>query len=246
MRFRLVALSLLLLALPTLGQQNSRPLVPNSPKGFDKQYKSVFKAYEKGDEKELLERFGAFAIPERWFTDEFGPEQGSKFARQYLYQFRNFELDTVQEFNRVTCGYYSCDRGDVKTSAAKASAGLAQASPGRTSSLSLVPVKRFRIEHYTPPEVNPCFSDTELAGSCTFYPSGTMYDNSWVSSFIYMDGAFRFVGWTFPFWDPCGANQPIPESELNKPPEPVHFNLMQKPQSRDLLALMAKPLGKNH
>ena len=246
MRFRLVALLLLLLVLPALGQQN-RSLVPNSPKGFDKQYKSVFKAYEKGDEKELLERFRTFAIPERWFADEFGPEEGPKLSRQYLYRFRDFETDTVQEFNRVICDYDSgCNRGQTKTRAAKATE-LTQAPPTSTSLLSLPPVQRFRIEHFSLPDVNRCFSDTELAGSCTAYPSGTMYDNSWVSSFIYVDGAFRFVGCaTCPFWDPCAANHPFPESELNKPPEPVHFNLMQKSQSRDLLGGMAKLLGKNH
>jgi hypothetical protein len=248
MRFRLVALLLLLLVLPALGQQNSRPLVPNSPKGFDKQYKSVFKAYEKGDEKELLQGFRTFAIPERWFADEFGPEEGPKLSRQYLYWFRGFETDTVQEFNRVTCDYDSgCNQGQIKTRAAKATK-LTQAPPAPTSLLSLPPVQRFQIEHFSAPEVNRCFSDTELAGSCTAYPSGTMDENnSWVSSFIYLDGEFRFVAWgTCSFWDPCAGNQPISESQLNKPPEPVHFNLMQKSQSRDMLAWVAKLLGKDH
>jgi|HubBroStandDraft_6_1064221.scaffolds.fasta_scaffold243745_2 hypothetical protein len=246
MRFRLVALLLLLLVLPALGQQNSRSLVPNSPKGFDKQYKSVFRAYEKGNEKELLERFRAFAIPERWFADEFGPEEGPKLSRQYLYRFRDFETDTVQEFNRVICDYDSgCNQGLVKTRAARRSTASTQAPPAPTSLLSLPPVQRFRIEHFSIPEVNRCLSAADV--SCTFSPTGQMYDNSWASSFIYLDGAFRFVGYEkCPFWDRCAANHPYPASELNEPPEPVHFNLMQKSQSRDLSGWMAKLLGKNH
>jgi hypothetical protein len=240
----LVALLLLLLVLPALGQQNSRSLVPNSPKGFDQQYKSVFKAYEKGDEKELLERFRTFAIPERWFADEFGPEEGPKLFRQYLYRFRDFETDTVQEFNRVICDYDGgCNRGQIQTRAAKATE-LAQAPPASTPPMSLLPVRRFRIEHFSLPEVNRCFSVPEIrdvnSDSCIFYPTEKMYRNSWMSSFIYVDGAFRFVG--------CGTCQyhPFAESELDKPPEPVHFNLVQKSQSRDFLAWMAKLVGKNH
>jgi hypothetical protein len=246
MRFRLLALLLLLLVLPALGQQNSRSLVPNSPKGFDKQYRSVFKAYEKGDEKELLERFRTFAIPERWFADEFGPEEVPKLAGQYLYRFRDFETDTVQEFNRVICDYDGgCNQGQVKTIAARRSTASTQAPPAPTSLLSLPPVQRFRIEHFSLPDVNRCLSVADM--SCEASSTGQMYDNSWASSFVYVDGAFRFVGCgTCPFWDRCAANHPFPESELNKPPEPVHFNLMQKSQSRDLLAWMAKHLEKNH
>lgn len=246
MRFRLVALLLLLLVLPALGQQNFRSLVPNSPKGFDKQYESVFKAYEKGDEKELLERFRPFAIPEHWFTDEFGPEDGPKLSRQYLYRFRDFETDTVQEFNRVTCDYDGgCNRGQIKTRAAKATE-LTQAPPASTSAISLLPVQRFRIRYFST-EVGAEENGNGGYGTCLCCNPGPCYDKSWVSSFIYVDGAFRFVGRaTCPFWDRCAANHPFPESELNKPPEPPHFNLMQKSQSRDLLAWTAKLLGKNH
>jgi hypothetical protein len=246
MRFRLVALLLLLFVLPVLGQQNSRSLVPNSPRGLDKQYKSVFKAYEKGDEKELLERFRKFAIPERWFADEFGPEEGQKLSRQYLYRFRDFETDTVQEFNRVICDYDGgCNRGQIKTRATKATE-LAQAPPASTPSMPLLPVQRFRIQHFST-EVGAEENTNGGYGTCTCCNPGPCYDKSWVSSFIYVDGAFRFIGrGTCSFWDPCAGNQPSPESELNKPPEPVHFNLLQKSQSRDLLAWMAKLVGKNH
>ena len=239
MRFRLVAVLLLLLVLPALGQQKSRSLVPNSPKGFDQQYKSVFKAYEKGDEKELLERFRTFAIPERWFVDEFGPEKGPKLSRKYLYRFRDFETDTVQEFNRVICDYDTgCTRGQIQTRAAKATE-LAQAPPASIPSMPSPPVQRFLIRHLST-DVGSVENVNGGYGTCLCCNPGPCYDNSWLSSFIYVDGAFRFVG--------CGTCQyhPFAESELNKPPEPVHFNLVQKSQSRDLLAWMAKLVGKNH
>jgi hypothetical protein len=247
MRFALVALLLLPVLPPVLGQGNSQPLVRNTPKGFDKQYRSVFKAYEKGDDRELMVRFRTFAIPEHWFADEFGPEEGPKLSSQYLYRFRVFQTDSVQEFNRVPCDYDAgCNQGQIKTRAARGTE-LPKAPPAPTSLLSLPPVQRFRIEHFSLPEVNRCFSDSELNGSCDGSPTNGIYvHKSWVSSFIYVDGAFRFVGFgTCPFWDPSVTNQPIPESQLSKPPEPVHFDLRQKSKSRDLLAWTAKLLGKN-
>jgi hypothetical protein len=248
MRISLATLMLIsLLSSPVLGQANPQTL-PNSPKGFDKQYRRVFKAYEKGDEKELLERFRTFAIPERWFADEFGPEEGPKLSSQYLYRFRDFETDTVQEFNRVPCDYDAgCNQGQIKTRTTRGTK-LPKAPPAPASLLSLPPVQRFRIEHSSLPDLNPCFSvPNEDNSSCIqyAYPTAGTYDN-WVSSFIYVDGAFRFVGFgTCHFWDPCVTNQPIPESQLSKPPEPVHFNLRQKSKSQDLLAWTAKLLGKN-
>jgi len=77
-----------LLVLPVISRQNVQRPVPNSPKGFDKQYKNVFKAYEKAiyfstshhvaSEQVSDTRFLTFAIPEDWFAAVFGPDQGPK------------------------------------------------------------------------------------------------------------------------------------------------------------------------
>src|ERR1043166_9665936 len=55
-------------------KQNFAPSIPNSPKGFDKQYKDLFRAFEKAENpnkkykdengQTVFERFGTFAIPE--------------------------------------------------------------------------------------------------------------------------------------------------------------------------------------
>ena len=67
---------ILLVVLPALSRPVSLRPVPNSRKGFDKQYKSLFKAYEKGNEQEPTEQIRTFAIPEHWFTEVFGPDRG--------------------------------------------------------------------------------------------------------------------------------------------------------------------------
>ena len=229
-----------MLCLSVVGQGKPK-ILPNSPKSFDRQYKNLFKAYEKGNERALLERFRTFAIPEHWFTDEFGPKEGAKLSQQYAYRFRDFETDTVQEFNRVMCDYDGgCNRGQIKTTATKAK------PPALSSSrVSLPPVEDFRIRHFST-DVGSVENANGTFGTCMCCNPGPCYDNAWISSFIYVDGAFRFAGsGTCRFWEPCVANQPIPESRLDTPLEPLHFNLMKKSQSRDLLAWMAKFAGKN-
>lgn len=85
--FRFVLLVLLVPPM-ALGRQSSTPSIPDSAKGFDKQYRNLFKAFEKTvnvskshqekNEQDLGARFRTFAIPENWFLDVFGP-----FARKF-------------------------------------------------------------------------------------------------------------------------------------------------------------------
>jgi hypothetical protein len=54
--------------------------------------------YKRENEQQLMLRFYAFAIPEQWFTDVFGPEQGPKLAKQYSELFKAFVFSTNREF----------------------------------------------------------------------------------------------------------------------------------------------------
>jgi hypothetical protein len=134
------------MVLPAFGLQKSQPPVPNSPKGFDKQYKNVFKGYEKANnvfkpyrkdnELELMERLRTFAIPEHWFTDVFGPEQGSTFAREYEDRLRGFESATIREFRRVIGN----SSAQVNTRLVRANTDLTLVRSGPTSLVPLPPV----------------------------------------------------------------------------------------------------------
>ena len=94
-----------------LGQQSARPSIPDSPKGFDRQYKNLFKAFETAENPDknykeengqaVLERLRTFAIPEEWFAQTFGPEEGPKLAKHYSELFQAFERSTIYEFRMV-------------------------------------------------------------------------------------------------------------------------------------------------
>jgi hypothetical protein len=212
MRSRIgVQLGLLILLAPpvVLAGQNSPPPIPNSTNGFDKQYKNLFKAYEKAynpskaykkeNELKLVERFGTFAIPERWFNDVFGPEQGPTFARQYSELFKGFQFSTMLEFN-IVLGSLTAQ---VKTKGLRAN----QVDPLRSAQTSLVtlpPVQLFRVQHFTAPF---------RLGRDTF--SEEFFSHTWGGILIYLDGAFRFVGSRdCPFWRSCSTNDPVFEGFL--------------------------------
>ncbi|SRR6266481_1587494 len=252
MQFPLSGLLLIsLMILPVFGRQESQLPVPNSPKGFEKQYKSVFKAYEKAFNKEmesadeqtllkgdayenvlivyrkilrkkstykkpyskenelaLMERLSTFAVPEHWFSDVFGPEQGSAFAREYEERFRGFESATIREFRRVSIGSRSAQ---VKTRPVRANTALISVRLAPTPLVPLPPVQPFRVRHFTAPEFeigeNGCVGIGEPG-----------YDSSWVDSFIYVDGAFRFIGrGTCPFWEPCSTKEPFSAGQIVSP-----------------------------
>jgi hypothetical protein len=247
MRVPLLGLLFTLLVVPpVLAQQNSHHTVPNSLKGFDKQYKSAFDAYEKafrktsefekifpetdlldnvssvykkafrkrsasnkaaskGSAQDPMEGFRTFAIPEHWFTDVFGPEQGPNFAKQYSELFKAFQFSTGRKFHTVL----GEDTAQVKTEGLRAD----QVNPLRSTQTSPVPlpqVQLFRVQHFTAPR-------SILCADCKDTYSEAPYSFFYVESFIYVDGAFRFVGsCDCPFWSPCSTNDPVFEGQLVK------------------------------
>jgi hypothetical protein len=158
-----------------------------------------------------MEHFRAFAIPKHWFTDVFGPEQGPNFAKQYSELFKAFVFSTNREFRTVL----DEDTDQVKTKGLRAN----QVNPPRSAQLSLVPLpplQVFRVQHFTAPR-------SILCADCYDTYTGRHYSFFYVESFIYLDGAFRFVGsCDCPFWSPCSANDPVFDGQLVKQAYPVN------------------------
>jgi hypothetical protein len=219
LRFRLAIVLVLLLPPIVLGRQKPMATIPNSANGFDKQYKTLFNAWEKADEpfkeykreneQKLMERFRGFAIPEHWFTDVFGPEQGPNFAKQYSELFRAFEFSTNREFLTVL----GEDTAQVKTTELRTNQFNLLRS-AQHPLVSLPPVQLFRVQHFTAPR-------SLWAGHSEAYTevyTGRRYSFFYAEVFIYIDGAFRFVGsCDCPFWSPCSANDPVFNGQLVKP-----------------------------
>jgi hypothetical protein len=194
-------LPVLLLTQIVLGGQHSQSSIPNSTKGFDKQYKNLFKAFEKTvnfskshqkNELDLGARFRTFAIPENWFTDAFGPNEGPKFAREYRKLFKSFQSATISEFEGVEA--YPTSRADsaqIKTTALRTDLRW----PTPSLLVPVPPVQSFQITYFTSPN--------RLIESQSVRIIEPGYSRSRLDSFIYMDGAFRYVGGACPFWG-CG------------------------------------------
>ena len=199
-----------LLVLPVVSRQNYQRRVQNSPKGFDNQYKNVFKAYEKAahfskshqveNVQEFDARFRTFAIPKDWFTHMFGPDQGPKYAREYRELFVEFESATIQEFNSLEgnpVGWGSSTQ--VKTIASGANQKLRWLTP--TSLIPLPPVQRFRVRYLT----GANFVIGENGCLQIISPGYSRYE---MNSFIYVDGAFRLIGvGECPLWSACSMNE---------------------------------------
>src|SRR5712672_4852783 len=106
MRWSLMGLMLVFGFLPsTYAQRNSQFTVRNSHRGFDKQYKEVFHAFRRSDERELRLRFDDFGIPTHWFTDTFGADVGPKLAVRYAQEFEKFVYATCNLFGSVDAAH---------------------------------------------------------------------------------------------------------------------------------------------
>jgi hypothetical protein len=199
-----------LFVMPVLSRQNFQRPVPNSPKGFAKQYKSVFKAYENTDPlklrkngEELEARFRTFAMPEHWFTEVFGPEEGPKFAREYRELFEGFASATIDEFSSAESFYTGWGKAQIKTTALTTNPELRLVRSTPTSLVPLPPVQRFRVKYFT-----GLYFEIGENGCIQIIARG--YGRSRADSFVYVNGAFRFIGrGACPFGAACSTNKQL-------------------------------------
>jgi len=193
MRFPLLGLLLILVRAPLIvGQQNSQGTVPNSPEGFDRQYREAFNAFRKGDQQRMKLTVEQFALPSHWFPDMFGPDEGSQLAELYSNEFKDFESVTIRKLGSVP----QCLRCFVSLQAklmhsTQVKMVMGSGEPGAPSNpiLPLPAMQRFEI-HYTGEELE----EEEDGTGHTFTRQTPLGNFTWVDSFIYVDGAFRFYG----------------------------------------------------
>jgi TonB family protein len=193
MRLRFLGLSAILVLVPPLFGQQHQQIVEDSHSGFDKQYKTIFTAFRKADERELRLRFNDFTIPQHWFTDVFGSDSGSKLADRYAQEFEKFKYSTVNLFEGVDIVQFSTVGTHVWKFDEQANPAPWRPPP---SLLPMPSVKYFKIDYgrsgYTGQEV--------YGGPEVVLDWGS--NAVWKGSFIYVDGAFRFFGMQgYPFWD---------------------------------------------
>jgi len=154
--------------------------IPNSPQGFQQQFYPAFESFQRHNERELQSRLDSFAIPPHWFNDTFGAEHGSELASQYSAEFAEFKRCIVGDFASIDSlrTHLQVDPSattDVRTRRWTAAEDVTtmQRPPGMKGTLP--PVQKFAIDVFATPG---------QYGRLT----------SWIKSYVYIDGAFRYFG----------------------------------------------------
>lgn len=234
-----LAIALVSLCFPAVvcGQTPPTP-AHHSNKVFTGQYRDLFKTWESWQrdlnavkpgksrpslgvhERKLKEKFIGFAIPERWFTDTFGPEQGPVLAKRYIEAFYKFEESTIRQFRSLM--YEETAQVSAK---AVILAPTYRMAATQSVSAPLPPVQVFRIKHFNAPRLFSNSPDRSLVDTSEPPP---YYLHSYIQAFVYVDGAFRFAGSCgCPVWAPCSASNSVLEGDRLSPrnsgalPEPL-------------------------
>jgi TonB family protein len=173
---------------PAPASDTSPAVIPDSPKGFDRQFQDFFLSYKERDDLNTTMKLEDFAIPWHWFTDSFGADKGMEVAKQYSEEFEYFKLSTLVKLRGMQ-SVDSCSPFRAKL---------------RTNRDQTVKVEAKLLPNIPVFQIPPAQSFVISLGEC-----------SWMSTFVYLDGAFRFYGnGVHTFWDPvkvrradpCGRN----------------------------------------
>jgi hypothetical protein len=154
--------------------------------GLEKQFESFLKAYQKGDDKGMDESFGVFRFPkaQEWFGNYFSAEDAAKLVAVYDREVSDAESSLIEDMNKADPGSRfraRCEaRGDSPSGQDTAGGyGLRPMKP--------ISVEQFRLE----------------------FRSGSHDQKfSFIANFVYVDGAYRFVGGGgVPFWAKPGVGR---------------------------------------
>lgn len=177
-----------LLLCPAPASDGSTAAIPDSPKGFDQQFHDFFNSFKEGNDQNIKPKLEGFAIPSHWFTDGFGADKGPEVAKEYSPEFEYFKLSTLLKLRRMP-GNDPCSSSRAKL---------------RTKRDQTIKVELKLLASPPAFQIPPAQSFQISVGDC-----------SWMDTFIYVDGAFRFYGiGAHTFWDPvkvrradpCGRN----------------------------------------
>jgi hypothetical protein len=177
-------LLIVVFAAPFSKSQNS---IPNSPQGFQQQYHAAFERFQAHKDSELQAHLDTFAIPARWFSEMFIPDQASELAEQYAKEFAEFKKRTAANFAdidplKARLNIDSATPTDIRTrrwTAAEDTTSM-QHPPGLRAPLPQA--QKFAID---------VVATSGAYGRLT----------SSIETFVYLDGAFRYFGRQGrPFW----------------------------------------------
>jgi hypothetical protein len=172
---------------------------PDAPEGFDKQYQQMFKAYQADDQREFKLLADEFAIPAHWFPKVFGVDQGEALAKQYADEFSDFEPHLLRNF-RLIESWKTKNHID------------ATALTAIKTKLWMHPENIEEMTEPVPASLVPLPRVDKFHTAAVVLVNGFYRDSvSWMDSFIYVDGKFRFFGrGSSTFWKPAKVRRADP------------------------------------
>ena len=154
--------------------------------GLEKQFESFLKAYQKGDDKGMDEGFAVFRLPkvQEWFGEHFSAEDAAKLVATYDREMSEAESSLIEDMNKADPGSRFRVRCETR---GEGPSGQESAAGYGFRPLKPIPVEQFQLE---------------------FRSSSHDQKFRFISNFVYVDGAYRFVGGGgTPFWAKPGAGR---------------------------------------
>lgn len=218
----LVAILMAILMVCSIASAQSPPgIIAHSSKGFDKQYHQLLNAYLKNDGQKLNAELDKFALPATWFTKVIGEGDGPELYKEYSEQFDVFKSSTIRRLRgipRCPACIINLQTKLVYYTESKILPSPTEPKSDSSSVPSLPPLERFEIRY-----IAEEFShDTDGTGQ-NFTRETPLGNASWMDSFIYVEGAFRFFGKGARIFsepvrtrlaDPCSPNGTQPGGRL--------------------------------
>ena len=168
----LAALACVALLLVSTQVLSSAEAYKQNAQGLEKEFEGFLKAYHKGDDKGMDESFRVFHLPKskEWFENSFSPEDAAKLEADYDAQLGAAENSFIESMNLADAGSgfrLRCEPSGLPV------AGKSPGSAGGMQPLKAIPVEQFILE---------------------FESTKSLKKFRVVANFVYVDGAYRFVG----------------------------------------------------
>lgn len=154
--------------------------------GLEKQFEAFLKAYQRGDDRGMDEGFALFRLPksQEWFGTYFSAEDAAKLSSVYEREVSDAEASLIEDMNKADPGSKYRVRCEAR---GESPAGQESAGGYGFKPVKAIAVEQFRLE----------------------FRSGSHDQKfSFISNFVYVDGAYRFVGGGgVAFWAKPGAGR---------------------------------------
>lgn len=173
-------------------QEQTAPVYPQTSDGFSAQFDAAVEAYQKGDAiagRSLLEQFRLLRSAE-WLAEFVGPEQSETLAKRYDREFENY-----LKFTEARLASAKGRKVNINFKPGMGTQGLPNAAT------LAGPLKLSGIVALKEPVCFSAYFGARLTGKTDLVLKGNFKSVSWEDTFVYQDGAFRFIGGgAWPFW----------------------------------------------